>query len=631
MSSSQQNVYLFDRAEESVMTRTMDGVINFWNRSAERLYGWTKEEAIGRISHDLLRTRFPKPLQEIESELVTHGRWKGKLVHTTRDGGRVVVESIWTLDSSGLPGAVVEINAPSFEPDAPPENQPESSKLTRGTQTGARITRISAADAMVQFAHIILVGGAFLCIFVASYFFYSYGWDSEERFGSPVGVVLHEVLPLIAAAFLIVALRLRREVKINLALVLFSLGFSACVAELALGLMLSFWGPAPTLVGGGDYSSQEEKQIVTLAKKYGVDFDTRNRFEVVMDLRRGGINAVPSIIPLLLLKNQHGSDLTSALSVNGKEVLPLGGISNRVTVLCNETGDYTIYDSDEHGFNNPQGIWTAGPIKIATVGDSFTQGACVSADDNFVSKIRKRHPATLNLGMAGEGPLLMLAALKEYLPLIKPKIVLWFFFEENDFTDLLKESKSPLLRRYLERDFQQGLFERQREVDQALTVYVEDAIRTEMAKRKRHLESSPDQAVNLTNFVKLVNLRRVLGVLNGGSAAAEKPEYSQVQLKLFGDILREAKAMVAGWGGNLYFVYLPARDRYSEAQHYNKSLVVSEVRAVDVPIVDLSETFSAERDPLSLFPFGRFGHYNELGNRLVANEVLRFIEPKNVP
>ena len=99
MSSSQQNVYLFDRAEESVMTRTMDGVINFWNRSAEKLYGWTKEEAIGRISHDLLRTRFPKPLQEIESELVTQGRWKGKLVHTTRDGGRVVVESIWTLDS----------------------------------------------------------------------------------------------------------------------------------------------------------------------------------------------------------------------------------------------------------------------------------------------------------------------------------------------------------------------------------------------------------------------------------------------------------------------------------------------------------------------------------------------------
>jgi len=80
------------------MTRTMEGRINSWNRSAAELFGWKKEEAIGRISHDLLQTQFPKPLEEIESELVRNGRWEGKLVHTTRDGHRVVVESRWILD-----------------------------------------------------------------------------------------------------------------------------------------------------------------------------------------------------------------------------------------------------------------------------------------------------------------------------------------------------------------------------------------------------------------------------------------------------------------------------------------------------------------------------------------------------
>ena len=70
------------------MTRTVEGIINFWNHAAEDLYGWKKEEAIGRVSHDLLKTQFPKPLEEIESELVNNGRWEGKLVHSTRDGGR---------------------------------------------------------------------------------------------------------------------------------------------------------------------------------------------------------------------------------------------------------------------------------------------------------------------------------------------------------------------------------------------------------------------------------------------------------------------------------------------------------------------------------------------------------------
>ena len=107
--------YFFELVNDSVMTRTMEGIINFWNHSAEKLYGWRKEEAIGRVSHDLLQTQFPKPLEEIESELVRNGRWEGKLVHTTRDGGRVVVESRWTLDLKGQSGAVVEINARSTD------------------------------------------------------------------------------------------------------------------------------------------------------------------------------------------------------------------------------------------------------------------------------------------------------------------------------------------------------------------------------------------------------------------------------------------------------------------------------------------------------------------------------------
>ena len=109
---------IFELVNDSVITRTMEGVINFWNQSAEQLYGWRKEEAVGRVSHDLLRTEFPRPLEEIESELVRNGRWEGKLVHTTRDGSRVVVESRWSLELKGQLEGLVEINKRSTDPEA---------------------------------------------------------------------------------------------------------------------------------------------------------------------------------------------------------------------------------------------------------------------------------------------------------------------------------------------------------------------------------------------------------------------------------------------------------------------------------------------------------------------------------
>ena len=86
MTTLQQSEDYFELINDSAVTRTMEGRISFWNHSAEKLYGWRKEEAIGRVSHDLLQTQFPKPLEEIESELLRNGRWEGELVHTTQDG-----------------------------------------------------------------------------------------------------------------------------------------------------------------------------------------------------------------------------------------------------------------------------------------------------------------------------------------------------------------------------------------------------------------------------------------------------------------------------------------------------------------------------------------------------------------
>jgi hypothetical protein len=76
------------------------------------MYGWKKEEAIGRVSHILLKTEFPQPLEEIEAELERTGLWEGKLIHKHRDGQRIAVKSRWAVQDEGdkRNPSVLEIN-----------------------------------------------------------------------------------------------------------------------------------------------------------------------------------------------------------------------------------------------------------------------------------------------------------------------------------------------------------------------------------------------------------------------------------------------------------------------------------------------------------------------------------------
>jgi PAS domain S-box-containing protein len=95
-----------------VLIRDLSGRIIFWNTGAEQLYGWKSEEALDQISHQLLHTEFPRPLEEIKARLFANGDWEGELVHTKRDGGRLVVASHWVLHKNDLdePRAVLEVN-----------------------------------------------------------------------------------------------------------------------------------------------------------------------------------------------------------------------------------------------------------------------------------------------------------------------------------------------------------------------------------------------------------------------------------------------------------------------------------------------------------------------------------------
>ena len=107
-----QRADLLDLTHDTIFARDMNDVITYWNRGAEELYGWKPEEAVGRVTHELTQTIFPVELERINETLLRTGRWEGQLIHTKRDGSKVVVASRWSLqrDEDAKPIAILETN-----------------------------------------------------------------------------------------------------------------------------------------------------------------------------------------------------------------------------------------------------------------------------------------------------------------------------------------------------------------------------------------------------------------------------------------------------------------------------------------------------------------------------------------
>src|ERR1700722_4037690 len=99
---------LLELATEAIMVRDLTGIIQFWNSGAEVLYGWPREEVLGKSLHEVLQTKFPNGYQSVQTALTETGTWNGNLTQITHDGREVVVACRKALKAEG--NAILEIN-----------------------------------------------------------------------------------------------------------------------------------------------------------------------------------------------------------------------------------------------------------------------------------------------------------------------------------------------------------------------------------------------------------------------------------------------------------------------------------------------------------------------------------------
>jgi len=107
-----QQAALIELAHDAIIVCDLSRRVLFWNRAASDLYGWSSEQAVGRVIHELLQTEFPASREAVEACLLQVREWEGELTQVSHDGKKIVVASRWSLlrDENGEPAATLEIN-----------------------------------------------------------------------------------------------------------------------------------------------------------------------------------------------------------------------------------------------------------------------------------------------------------------------------------------------------------------------------------------------------------------------------------------------------------------------------------------------------------------------------------------
>ena len=340
-----------------------------------------------------------------------------------------------------------------------------------------------------------------------------------------------------------------------------------------------------------DSHYQNIKKRKTIYEKIsGKKYDTRTRLEVYEDLKK-----LEKKVSIKVSPKHH--------LPNNRKFFPFSSISNSKTIYGNENGYYFIYQSDRYGFNNPNEEWNSKEIEYLLVGDSFVHGANVNRPNDISSVLRTlTNKSVLNLGYSGNGPLIEYASLREYLnPNVKK--VLWFYYEDNDFIDLNEEIKNNILNNYLnDLTFSQNLKSKQEEIDSLINNIIKKSISGDNLK-----------------FIKLYKTRNKL-------LKKEKLKNKQFSPQPhFKQILKLTKDLIGKNNSKLYFIYLPGYNRYkNDYDNSNYNLVKKIINELDIPFIDIhSEVFKKEKNPLKLFPFEMFGHYNVEGYKKISKTIYR--------
>jgi hypothetical protein len=337
----------------------------------------------------------------------------------------------------------------------------------------------------------------------------------------------------------------------------------------------------------------------------GRAFDRRSSTDVLLSCRENGCR------PYIGVRRTPEPD---------GRLLLAGAAAHRHTLLCNENGKWKFVATDRYGFNaNADPLFEQADIVL--MGDSFGAGWCVEEDATIATMMRAHGLRLLNLAVSGYQPLDELAALKEYAP--RMKTLIWLFYEGNDTDPALNQE---FLLNYLRPEFTQLLKQSADEINQMY----------ERAGNIDNLQPEPQQKPLIQHLRDLEKeLRYKVRPLFAPTASfllSFRSKEIEFDSDLYRRILQEGRRLTRERGAERFIlVYLPAWERFMwkprqhpdaiQFDHVREAVRIS-AAMTGFEFIDVAEVFYGAPDPLDMFPFHGYGHYNETGYSVAGQAIL---------
>jgi hypothetical protein len=442
----------------------------------------------------------------------------------------------------------------------------------------------------------------------AAYLVYALGW-SFDLAARPVAAL---GAALFLAGFAVVGVVLRRH-RTNAALTWFSLALSAAAGDQTLQYYQSH---RLGLIRPPVFAADHDVDAAIAAG------DWRLRIAVEREVEASGepLNRAAKVFHILKAADAGLTD----------GILPIGGMAHRPWVHCNEGGFWPVLRTDRYGFANDDAVWEPGERTVLLVGDSYMAGECVEQADTPAGWLRKNGFRAASVAVSGNGPLAILASLREYGPVMRPRHVVWGYFDHQMLLRLINddvakgwggEAYSVMLSRYLDPAFRQGLPGRQSQIDALWTRFY--------AEHTAVLQVAGEEAALQLRYRALQAVRQAAGLRT--LAPGEQMDIDEA-VDLMVRILGLARQEAESWGGTLVVAFYSGIGHFRGGRSPTRERVLLEIGRLGIPVVDIDDAMAKRGNPMAYFPFGGrptpfqgsgINHNNALGYSVFAEEIVR--------
>ncbi len=372
------------------------------------------------------------------------------------------------------------------------------------------------------------------------------------------------------------------------------------------------------------FSSDLQKSLVNIkgkrieiAKERNINYDSRDpeivffeKKKVVKDL------SVPFYYSSLF------ADFEAFKQAKEKnQIIPFRGPINKKTLSCAEDLNYRIINNDKYGFKNSNSIYDKN-IDVILLGGSFAEGFCYTSDHDIAGNLISDNIQTLNLGIATTGPLVSLAALKEFIPHYKAKDIFYLYYESNSLDVLKWEEKDTGLTRYLNSNYESNYINKTKMIKKFLNSIEKESI--EIAKNKVQF-SQELSGSEKTNFIENIQDILEINILKNRLRTFFSSKKKKYNLKLFNQTINEMRKETKKWDGNFTFVYIPSWDRFFNSSSNLNTIInlreeiINNLKKQGINVIDTTDYFSNIRNLKDYYPLGYVGHFNKKGYEKVAD------------